>query len=58
MFSCLYIFKKKKSEHLFSDKQGYFHENENRQLLGEKNIDCLEFRRERKGILPNKYGRF
>jgi hypothetical protein len=58
MFPCPYVFKKRKSEHLYLDIQGYFYENENRQLLGEKNIDCLEYRRERKGILPNKYGRF
>jgi hypothetical protein len=41
-----------------SDKQGYVYENENCQLLGENDIDCLEFRRDREGILPNKYERF
>ena len=27
-------------------------------FLGEKNVEYLEFRRDREGILPNKYGSF
>jgi len=58
MFPCVYILNKRKPELLYSNKQGYFYENEHRQLLGEKNVECLEFRRDREGILPNKYVSF
>jgi len=58
MFPCLYIFKKRKPEHLYWNKEGYFYENEHHQLLGENKVECVELGRDREGILPNRYGSF
>jgi len=57
-FLAFTFFKKENQKTFIQINKVTFMKIKNRQLLGEKNIDCLEFRREWKGILPNKYGRF
>jgi len=60
MFPCVYISKKKRENQKNSIliSKATFMKMNTVNFLGEKNVEYLEFRRDREGILPNKYGSF